>query len=162
MTTESRDLLQILIMVGIFALIAIHAICCNPYAAAWRTTAAVQSAGLETDKALARAARAKQTECLKACQPRTKCFAGCYGSTRGALKTWREKVRPSVNSALIATVGAIQTAEQAKKKLDWMKVLMPAVCALAGAVDQFSHLMGSSGAKIKSLLGLAKAVTCGR
>lgn len=136
---------------------------CSPYAAAWRTTGAVQSAGNLTDRAIAAAARPELGKCNARHGAKTKAAEAClYATTPGkALKQWVTIARPAVNSALIATVTSLQVAERAKnKKLDWLAILRPAGCALAKIVEQFGHLLGPQRSAILVAVGVVKGVSC--
>jgi len=138
------------------------AACAGPYAAAWRTTEAVRQVGNQVDHSLGVVAQKKHIECVNAHGRQTEGYAKCIDKHRRALDTWRRVARPAVNSALAATVGAIQLAERVKsdKPVDWADLLRPAVCAIARAVEQWGHLMGSDKDRIKSLLRGLKGVTC--
>jgi len=135
--------------------------CASPYAVAWKTTAGVQAAGTHTDRALAAEAVKRQDKCKAEHGVKTAEFAGCYRAHRHALKTWRETVRPAVNTALLATVGALKVAEAAKRKLDWLALLKPAVCALARAVTEWGHLLGEKWkSDVMAGVKLAEGVSC--
>ena len=136
--------------------------CAGPYATAWRTTEGVRQVGNQVDRALGTVAMKKHAECVTAHGRQTDGYAKCIDKHRRAVDTWRRVARPAVNSALAATVGAIQLAERvdSDKPVDWADLLRPAVCALARAVEQWGHLMGSDKERIKSLLRGLKGVTC--
>ena len=147
------------VMVLALGLLAVSATSCRPYDAAWRTTAAVQGAGNLTDRAIAVAATDARAKCKKV--PET--YAACMKGSKAvmALDYWRQIARPSINAALIATVASLQIAERIKdKKLDWIGILRPAVCALARVVEQFGELLGPQKSAVLGVTALAKGVTC--
>ena len=138
------------------------AACAGPYATAWRTTEAVRQVGNQVDNSLGIIAQKKHLECVNAHGRQTAGYASCIDKHRRAVDTWRRIARPAVNSALAATVGAIQLAERVKpdKPVDWAAVLQPAVCAISRAIEQWGHLMGNDKDRITSLLRGLKGVTC--
>jgi len=138
------------------------AACAGPYAVAWRTTEAVRQVGNQVDYSLGVIAQKKHLECVSAHGRQTAAYAACIDKHRRALDAWRRIARPAVNSALAATVAAIQIAERVKpdKPLEWETLLRPAVCAIARVVEQWGHLMGSDKDQITSLLRGLKGATC--
>jgi len=116
---------------------------CQPYAAAWRTTAAVREAGTMTDRAIAAAVKHRATACkevggdIKACVRTSKEWR--------ALTGWRAWGVPAVNSAIVATVSALQIAEQTHaKRLDWVALLKPAACAIVRVLRQWGPHLGKA------------------
>lgn len=159
---QHRHLARIAGLALFVALGAGLAACAGPHAAAWRTTEAVRQVGNQVDRTLGVAAQKKHVECLSAHGRQTAGYARCIDKHRRAVDTWRRVARPAVNSALAATVAAIQIAERVKsdKPLDWETALRPAVCAITRAIEQWGHLMGSDKDRIKSLVRGLKGVTC--
>lgn len=145
------------------ALFAYIAAACSPYAAAWRTTAAVRSAGTFTANALATAALAKHDECTKLAAGDKAKYRACAGEHYRAAKAFRTYAVPAINTAVTVAVTSILLAERAKKKgLDWLAILKPAACALAKAVQEFRHLLpADTRRQLDTYLALIKGVTCG-
>jgi len=160
--TQHPSLARLAALALCAALAAGLAACAGPYAAAWRTTEGVRQVGNQVDHALGTVAMKKHVECVNAHGRQTDGYAKCIDKHRRALDTWRRVARPAVNSALAATVGAIQLAERVKsdKPMDWADLLRPAVCAITRAVEQWGHLMGNDKDRIMSLLRGLKGVTC--
>ena len=151
------------LMAAILVLVAIPANgCAGPFAAAWRTTEAVRQAGNHVDRALGAAATRKHAECVEVHGPKTEAYAVCIAKHWKALKVWRERTRPAVNSALIATVSALQLAERAKsdEEVDWLATIGPAACAITKVVRQWGHLMGDERDRIMRAIGAIQGVTC--
>jgi len=144
------------------ALLALMAACANPHAAAWRTSDVVRQAGNQVDRAFGTLARNQHKKCVEAHGPRTSGYAVCIDKHKKALDAWRKQARPAVNSALIATVSAIQIAEKVKqdKPVNWVSLLRPAVCAITKVIEQWGHLLGDEKQQLLSYLGAIKGVTC--
>jgi hypothetical protein len=103
----------------------------------------------------------RQDHCVATHGARTAAFAACYRAHREALQLWRSKIRPAINTALLAAVAAIRPAEKAKAKVGWVQLLKPAVCALARAVRQWGHLLGEKWkGGVMAGIKLAEGVTC--
>jgi len=117
---------------------------CQPYEAAWRTTAAVRAAGTLTDQALAAAARRKISEC----RVKGGDWRACVRASREyrAITEWRRWGVPAVNSAVSATVAALQIAERVRgqRQIDWIGLLRPAGCALARVLKQWAPMLGAA------------------
>ncbi len=139
---------------------------CNPYAAAWRTTGAVREAGTLVDKAIAEAAYAAQKRCVSKHGKDTGPYVDCVkGSGEWkALNQWRDKARPAINSALVATVTALTIAEHAKdKKFSWqlfLEIVKPAACGIARAVEQWKGFFGSKAQAIMIGVQAVKGLVC--
>ena len=143
--------------------VALLAGCGGPHAVAWRTTAAVRSAGDLTDKAIAASVDREAEKCIKAGKTDAVALRACVQASKpwAALVEWRATVRPAINSALVLTVASLQIAEQAKAKdLDWGAILAPAACAIARALEQWGDLLGGSKAAILAAVGAVKGATC--
>lgn len=136
---------------------------CSPYAAAWRTTAAVRNAGTLAANALATAALAKHDACTKSAAGDKAKYRACAGEHYRAAKAFRTYAVPAINTAVTVAVTSILLAERSKKQgLDWLAILKPATCALAKAVQEFRHLIPADVRRqLDTYLALVKGVACG-
>ena len=124
---------------------------CQPYEAAWRTTAAVREAGTLVDQSLARAAKHRMTVCKQAGGD----WRACARASREyrAVTEWRRWGIPAVNSAVSSTVAALQIAERVRghSKIDWLALLRPAGCALSRVLRQWTDLMGPARGAVEAV-----------
>ena len=137
--------------------------CKGPYDAAWRTLDSIQKAKALTAQQLAQAARLKHADCKKLHGVKNAAFANCIADHRKALKTWQDDARPAINSAVQITATALQIAEQVKaeKKVDWMTLLKPAVCALMRVARAWGHYFPDKGKTVLGALQGLEGVLCG-
>jgi hypothetical protein len=149
---------------GVIALLAIGlmASACSPYSAAWRTLDGVQQARNLTAQQLARVARVKHADCLKAHTRKTPEFGDCMRAHDQALKHWRTIARPAINSAIQITATSLHIAERLRpdKQPDWLALLKPAACALMRVAKAWGHWYPDKGAAILGALTMVEAVTC--
>jgi hypothetical protein len=139
---------------------------CNPYKAAWGTTAAVASARNATDDGIAKAFDARVEQCVK--DSGGDCKEKCQQCVKGsreyaAILAWRTFVRPSVNAAIQTTVTAISIAEKVDSqtnKLDWIALLKDAVCGVSKVILEFSEVFPDKAKVALGYLGMVKGVTC--
>ena len=152
-------LLAALVIVGLIRLL----VGCQPYEAAWRTTYAVREVGTLADRTIADVHKAKRLECIAAGKlPGTPELDVCLGDKGKALQAWRTYARPALDSALSATVAAIQIAEKAKaKNLDWIGLLRPGLCAVARCLEAWGHLLPPATlAALRVPLAAVQLATC--
>lgn len=135
---------------------------CSPMASAWRATSAVQSAGNLTADTIVRLANARHDQCIAKHGKGTEAYSDCISDWRQVVTYWLAYAKPTINSALAATVQALLIAEKAKadKRPPWTDYLKPAVCAIAKVLTQWSHLFGDAKAQIEGFLSVAQGVAC--
>ncbi|MEE9367170.1 MAG: hypothetical protein V3W44_10815 [Dehalococcoidales bacterium] len=135
---------------------------CNPYSAAWRTMDGLIKARNLTAQQLANVARIKHQDCKRQHGVKTAGFAECIHSTRGMLDAWQKQARPAINSALQITATSIQIAEQVKaeKKVDWLKLLKPAACALFRIAKSWGHYLPDKGQSALLAIGPFGELLC--
>ena len=103
-----------------------------------------------------------KTACHKTHEVNLVPYTACVKPNYEANDAWIKYARPSINSALTITVASLQLAESTKnKKLSWMEYLLPAMCTLAEALQQWKDILP---ANVKSLImtavGAVTAATC--
>ncbi len=127
--------------------------------AGWRATAAVRSAGKLTDQAIAMSVRQAAVKCERDKAPD---IPRCVRSSKAweAQTQWRKYGVRAVNSGIIATVTALQIADQTKSKVDWMAILKPAACALASVVHQWGDQLGKAKTTVLAAVSALKGVSC--
>jgi hypothetical protein len=140
------------------ALVAVGA--CSPYRVAWQSTAAVVQAQGVAAHALATWARAEHARCLAAHGAQSDAYAACVRLPREALRQWQDHARPAIRSAVAATVAALEIAERAKVKADWMTYLRPGACALLRVCRAWAHLWPDRGQAVLGALGWLEPVAC--
>ena len=125
-----------------------------------------------TGKTMAAVCKAKRVGCLATYNAATKvdpsktteaaaalkeCVKGC----KEALTRWVKYVKPSVNSALAATWGGLETARLAgQKETDVLKLIKPGACALIKGVEAWKGLLGDKLAGVIGPLVALKGLVC--
>ncbi len=137
---------------------------CNPYSIAWRTLDGVQQARALTAQQLASTGHRRHEVCLATHGPNTDGYRVCIEPTAKMLRHWQREARPAIIAAVQITASSLQIAERVKadKKVKWLELLKPALCALSRVVKLYSHYLPDEGASIVGVLGMVEGVTCGR
>lgn len=168
MTTNERKITTTGLVLGalIMAVLILAWIpgCAGPYDAAWRTLDGVQQAQRLTATQLATTGKARNEACLSTHGAGTDGYKTCIEPTREMLRHWQTEARPAIVSAVQITASSLQIAEKvdADKKVKWLELIKPAVCALARVAKLFAGYLPDGGASIKSVATMAEGVTCGR
>ncbi len=135
---------------------------CNPYSAAWRTLDGVQQARALTAQQLASTGHRKHEACLATHGPNTDGYRVCIEPTAKMTRHWQREARPAIIAAVQITASSLQIAEKVKadKKVRWLELLKPALCALSRVVKLYSHYLPDEGASINGVLGMVEGVAC--
>jgi len=124
----------------------------------YRTTLLVGNTRDSISKALAGFCKQRHEKCIQDKAEYKKCIAEC----KEALRFWTEKILPIINASIKITSGVLESAtEKKQKKINWIKVLKPAICGVFGALDHLKIFMGDHWKKIQSGFSLGKAVCDG-
>lgn len=152
-------LLPTAVLLGCAVGMILSAGCPSP---AWRTLDGVQRARDLTAQQLAASARAKHQSCLQAHGSKTAGYARCIAPHRKALQHWQTVARPAINSSIQITATALQIAERAKvsEKVDWLKLLTPAICGLVRVARAWGHYYPDQVKSVLAALRAAEGVTC--
>ena len=156
-TPKVRPIVSILALLCIGGMVA-----CNPYSVAWRTLDGVQQARALTAQQLASVARTKHEACLHTHGKATDGYRVCIEPTWDMLRHWQHEARPAIIAAVQITASSLQIAEKVKadKKVKWVKLISPALCALSRVVKLYSVYLPDGGDSIRSVVALAEGVTC--
>jgi len=143
-------------------ILALLASGCVQNKAAWITLDAVQQARSLTATQLATTAKVKHQACLAEHGKATDGYRVCIEPTRAMLRHWQNEARPAIIAAVQITASSLQIAEKVKadKRVKWIELLKPAICALARVVSLYKHYLPDGGASIAGVLGLVKGVSC--
>ena len=147
----------------LFLSVCITSLCIACPGAEWRVVSAVRGAAELTDQAVAAAAVKEHNRCMAFHKGPGAGYKGCIEATKAysALVNWRLYGKPTINSALIATVATLTIYENAKgKKPKWLEVLKPAVCALSKVLKQWADLLGPSKGAVMAAVAAAGVFTC--
>jgi hypothetical protein len=156
-----RILAGALALAGLVVLAVLHASCGNPYLTAYRTLATARATAETTRDTLGQVCHLKRVKCLETHGAGTPAYVMCWDDCRKAERAWVDYIRPAVNSGLLAGLGAIQTAEAVKGKVDIIAMLKPIVCAIGAGVTQWGHLLPPSvKADLMMFASIAAAATC--
>lgn len=127
----------------------------------YRALAIVHQAGESTSKVFGQVIMAARDRCFEKHKPPSAEYTKCIAMYKEAGQKWVKYAKPSINAALIATYGALETAHQAKKdELDWMATLKPGLCALVGILAEYKDLMGDKAAEILGPVTSIGKVVC--
>jgi hypothetical protein len=112
-------------LLGLALLAVLHAGCPSPYLTAYRGIATARATAATTEQALADACQVKRVGCLEAHGPGTPAYGACVEPCVKALTAWTKYTRPALNTALVAAVGSVATAEAVKAKAPLLDILKP-------------------------------------
>ena len=139
--------------------------CANPYRVAWLTTSATVSARNATDDGIAETFGMVVKKCESEHGAKTVAFKACVQGDKiyPVIVVWRTIARPTVNSAIQATITALTLAEKSKtQNLNWISYLLPAVCAVSKIVKEYSLLFPEKAKIVLKYLAMAEGFTCPR
>jgi hypothetical protein len=139
-----RILAGALALAGLVVLAVLHASCGSPYLTAYRGIATARATAASTEQALADVCSLKRVSCLEAHGPATKAYDDCILGCRKALTAWTSITRPAINTALVAAVGAVSTAEAIKGKASLLDILRPVACALSRGMTEWLPMLPAS------------------
>jgi hypothetical protein len=135
--------------------------CGNAYLTAYRGIATARATAASTEQALADACQVKRVGCLETHGPGTPAYGACIEPCRKGLDAWVRYTRPAINSALVASVGSVSTAEAIKGKVSLLEVLRPVACAVSRTMVQWVHLLPtSSRATVEAIARVAAGYVC--
>jgi len=154
MTNGDRD--RLWIGSAICFALSLHLICgasCgNAYLTAYRGIATARATAASTEQALADVCDLKRRNCLEAHGAATPGYNDCIVSCRKALVAWTQLTRPAINTALVAAVGSVATAEAIKGKAPLLDILKPVACALSrGMTEWIAMLPASARATVEAI-----------
>lgn len=155
-TTGPLKALLLVLLLG-----AASASCTNPTVTALRATATARATAVLARDTLYEVCHVKRVRCLEINPVGSQGYDTCWAACRKAEEHWVRYGRPAVNSAIVAAIGAIQAAELAKQKPNWLVVIKPLACALAESLKQWGHLLPPGiQAQAQALASLAAGATC--
>lgn len=127
--------------------------CSNPYEPAWKGLATAHQLVQSADTTLAKVCRQRFESCrgqrLGSKAAKVKCLGACYS----ALRTWQSKILPSLNTAMVGAVAALEAAQSSRKDPP-MEVVARVGCLLVRALEQWAPALPALG----RIAGSAKAI----
>ena len=134
----------LLALIGLVLLAVLHSACADQYLTAYRGIATARATAASTEQALADVCHLKRVACLETHGAATPAYGTCIDPCRKGLDAWVRYTRPAINSARVASVGAVSTAEAIKGKVSLLEVLRPVACAVSRTMVQWIHLLPAS------------------
>jgi hypothetical protein len=124
----------------------------------YRTVGIVRDAGDQTGKTMAAVCKSKRLKCETDYKAQPALYRQCLQPCTVALGLWVRKIRPAINTALLATWGALETAYAARKhEAPWLEKIRPAACALLRALGEWAPMapkLSAIAAPLKAVEGL--------
>jgi hypothetical protein len=134
---------------------------CTGLTGGYRTLEVIRQAGNQAGKTMAAVCKDQRLGCVEKHKTDKPALVACLKPCTDALTTWVKYVRPSVNSAQLATWGALETAYAARKhKTDWLVLLKPGACALLKILKQWDKMFPAAFKSVIATVSGLEGLVC--